>query len=80
VPVEPVLKKLAEDNKVQGLSNEELVHSEKLNRIVLKELQNAGKAGGLAGIEMIDGVVLADDEWTTANVSSSSAFNNYIPP
>ena len=47
------------------------MHSEKLNGIVLKELQAAGRQGGLAGIEIIDGVVLADEEWTAANVSSS---------
>ena len=34
---------------------------------MLKELQASGKQGGLQGIEIIDGVVLADEEWTTAN-------------
>lgn len=42
-----------------------------MNRIVLKELQAAGKSGGLAGIEIIDGVVMADEEWTAANVSTA---------
>ena len=49
------------------------MHSEKLNGIVLKELQAAGRQGGLVGVEIVDGVVLADEEWTTANVSSSSS-------
>jgi len=67
VPVEPVLKKTAAENKVEGLSHEELVNHDVVNRAVLKDLQKAGQAGGLAGIELIEGVVLADDEWTTAN-------------
>lgn len=45
------------------------MHSEKLNGIVLKELQDAGRRGGLRGIEIIGGVVLADEEWTAQNVS-----------
>ena len=69
VPTEPALKKLAEQNGVQGSTVEELVHSDKLHGLVLKELQAAGKSGGLAGNEIIDGVVLADEEWTPQNVS-----------
>lgn len=67
VPAEPALKKLAKENGVEGNGLEDLVHSEKLNRIILKELQNAGRQGGLNGIEIIEGVVLADEEWTAAN-------------
>jgi len=43
------------------------VHNEKLNSIVLKELQAAGKVGGLRGFEIIEGVVLSDEEWTPQN-------------
>lgn len=69
VPAEPALKKLASENGIEGAGLEDLVHSKKLNRIVLKDLQNAGRGGGLSGIEIIDGVVMADEEWTSANVS-----------
>lgn len=72
VPAEPALKKLAAANKIEGNGIEDLVQSKKLNAIVLKELQQAGRSGGLAGIEIIDGVVMADEEWTTANVSTIS--------
>ena len=72
VPAEPALKKLASDNGIKGHGIEDLVHNEDLNTIVLKQLQEAGKAGGLSGLEIIDGVVLADDEWTPANVSATS--------
>jgi len=73
VPAEPALKKLASDNGIQGNGLEDLVHNKKLNRLVLKELQAAGKQGGLAGIEIIDGVVLADEEWTAANGMTTAA-------
>ncbi|KAJ4418914.1 long-chain fatty acid-CoA ligase [Gnomoniopsis sp. IMI 355080] len=67
VPAEPALKKLAQANGIEGSTLEELVHNKKLNGAVLKELQNAGRAGGLAGIEIIEGVVLSDEEWTPQN-------------
>lgn len=69
VPAEPALKKLASQIGVQGNGLEDLCHNKKVQGAVLKELQQAGRAGGLSGIEIIDGVVLADEEWTPANVS-----------
>ena len=76
VPSEPALKKLAADNGIEGNSLEELVHSKKLKGIVLRELQNTGRAGGLSGIEIIEGVALSDEEWTPQNVGlhGSNAF------
>lgn len=38
-----------------------------MQALVLKELQAKGKGGGLAGIEVIDGVVITDEEWTPQN-------------
>ncbi|KAI3338633.1 hypothetical protein F4824DRAFT_458294 [Ustulina deusta] len=67
VPAEPALKKLAVDNGIEGNSLEELVHNKKLKSIVLRELQNTGRAGGLSGIEIIEGVALSDEEWTPQN-------------
>lgn len=72
VPAEPALKKLAAaagvaDAETKGV--EELAHDKKVRGAVLRDLQQAGKQGGLAGIEIIDGVVLADEEWTPHNVS-----------
>ncbi|KAJ5233048.1 Long-chain-fatty-acid--CoA ligase 1 [Penicillium chermesinum] len=67
VPAEPALKKIANDNGIQGESLETLVHDEKLNGIVLQQLQGAARASGLRGIEIISGVVLADEEWTPHN-------------
>jgi long-chain acyl-CoA synthetase len=74
VPVELALQKLASANGITGESVEELIHDEKLNGLVLKELLKAGREGGLAGIEMIDGVVLAEEEWNPQNVSTRREF------
>lgn len=71
VPAEPALKDLAQSNAINGNGLEDLVHNKTLNGLVLKELQAAGKQGGLNGIEIIDGVVMADEEWTAANVSTT---------
>ena len=68
VPAEPALKKLAHDNGIDGHGLGDLVHDKKLNGVVLKELQQAGRDGGLAGIEIIAGVVMSDDEWNPQNV------------
>lgn len=69
VPAEPALKSLATQHGISGSSLTELVHSKKLNGIVLSEMQKSGKEGGLSGIEIIDGLVMADEEWTPQNVS-----------
>ncbi|KAL4927654.1 long-chain fatty acid-CoA ligase FAA1 [Aspergillus undulatus] len=67
VPVELALKNLAKENGIEGDTVETLVHNEKLKFIVLKQLQTAGRASGLKGIEIINGVVLSDEEWTPQN-------------
>ena len=74
VPNEPILKSLAKQNSIDGNNLEELCKSEKLSRVVLKELQAAARQGGLVGVEIVDGVVLADEEWTSANVSVADLF------
>ncbi|KAK5118513.1 hypothetical protein LTR62_003028 [Meristemomyces frigidus] len=69
VPAEPALKNLASENGIKGSGLEDLCRNKKMNEAVLKEMQAAGKKGGLTGIEMIEGVVLSDEEWTPQNVS-----------
>ena len=49
------------------------MHNEKLNGIVTKQIQGAGRQGGLQGIEIVDGVVLADEEWTPQNGLTTAA-------
>lgn len=67
VPIEAALKKVASENGIEG-ELESLVHNEKLKSILLAQLQSAGRAGGLRGIEILNGVVLSDEEWTPQNV------------
>jgi len=72
VPVEGSLKKLAAEAGVEG-GLEELVHNDKVRAAVLRELIAAGRQGGLAGIELIEGVVLTEEEWTPQNNLVTSA-------
>lgn len=73
VPVEAALQKLASENGIKWTSLEELTHDKKMKEVVLKELQKTGRNLGLSGIEIIEGIALADEEWTPQNVSTSSA-------
>ncbi|CRK36446.1 hypothetical protein BN1708_007045 [Verticillium longisporum] len=73
VPAEPALIQLAQSIGVQGSSLEELVGDKKLNAAVLRELQNAGRTGGLSGIEIVEGVVMSDEEWTPQNGYTTAA-------
>lgn len=66
-PMEPALKKLAKDNGIVG-ELESIVRDDKLQALVLKDLLAIGKRGGLAGQELIEGVVLTDEEWTPQTV------------
>ena len=79
VPAEPALKKLAHDNGIEGNGIEDLIHDKTLNSLVLKEMQAVGKDGGLAGIEIIIGVVMSDEEWNPQNVRAhpSLKMNHY---
>lgn len=68
VPVEAALQKLAAANGVKKDSLEEMVHDKTVNDVTLREIQKAGRNVGLQGIELIEGLVLADEEWTPQNV------------
>ena len=68
-PNEANLKLAASENGIKGNGLEDLCHNQKVNAIVLKEMQKVGKGGGLNGIEILEGVVLSDEEWTPQNVS-----------
>ena len=68
-PIEAALKQIASDNGFQGHGLEDLCHNDKVHAVVLKEMQDVGRKGGLASFEIIDGVVLTDEEWTPQNVS-----------
>lgn len=69
VPAELALLKLAASLEVEGHGIGDLVHNKAIQAEVLRQLQAVGKKAGFAGMEIIVGVVLADEEWTPANVS-----------
>lgn len=71
IPAPIVLQKVAEENGINGKTYEQLVHDEKVKKLVLKELQSTGKKAGLAPFEILEAVVLTDAEWTPLNVSYS---------
>lgn len=39
----------------------------------MKELQATGRGGGLAGIEIVEAVVMVDEEWNPMNGLTTSA-------
>ncbi|KAL2060881.1 hypothetical protein VTL71DRAFT_8933 [Oculimacula yallundae] len=67
IPAQALLQRLAEENDMAGRNYEELVHDEKMAKLVLRELQSTGRKAGLAAFEILDGVVLTDAEWTPQN-------------
>jgi long-chain acyl-CoA synthetase len=70
VLAEPAAKALAAANGISCTEGiKELIINERFQDLALKEVQTAGKRGGLAGIEVVSGVVLVGDEWTPQNVS-----------
>ncbi|KAF2864407.1 acetyl-CoA synthetase-like protein [Piedraia hortae CBS 480.64] len=72
VPVERELKKIASEHGVSG-GLDELCSNKKVNAAMLEAMQATGRKGGLSGIELIQGVVLSDEEWTPQNGLVTSA-------
>jgi long-chain acyl-CoA synthetase len=70
IPTRQLLHQLAEANGILEKSHDVLIHDEKVKALLLQELQGTGRKAGLAGFEIIEGVVLTDSEWTPQNVSS----------
>lgn len=54
---------------MEGYGIGDLVHDERIQQEVLKQMQAVGKKAGLANLEIIVGAVLSDEEWTPQNVS-----------
>ncbi|KAI5302140.1 long-chain fatty acid-CoA ligase [Ascosphaera pollenicola] len=73
VPNEHVLEKIANENGIQTESVDELLENKKLKQIILKEMQGAGKKFGLAGIELIQNIVLVAEQWNPENGFTTAA-------
>lgn len=69
VPVEAALKQLATTLGVEGHSIEDFAHNKKIVAEIHKQMLAVGKKANLAGIELIQGLILSEEEWTTQNVS-----------
>lgn len=69
VPVEVALTSLASQNGVEGDGVQDLAASEKVREAALRAIQEVGRRGGLVGIEIVEGIVFAREEWTPQNVS-----------
>jgi len=70
-PVERSLQKIAGGGQDQDLAA--LCENDAVRAAVLKEMQNIGRGAGLAAFEIIEGIVLADEEWTAQNGLVTSA-------
>ncbi|QLG73562.1 hypothetical protein HG535_0F00720 [Zygotorulaspora mrakii] len=66
---------IAESNGIlkKGDDVENHLHDKKLQNIVLRELLKTGKSQGLIGIELLEGIVFFDEEWTPQNGFVTSA-------
>jgi long-chain acyl-CoA synthetase len=66
----PNEKALADKAAELGVDAHDMHHNPKVRDFVLKDLAQVGRKGGIAGIEIVAGVVIVDEEWTPTNVSS----------
>ncbi len=64
----PNEKILADKAKELGVDEHEMHQSPVVRSAVLKDLLAQGKKAGFSGMEMVTGVVLAEEEWTPQNV------------
>lgn len=69
VPIEAKLKQLAESLDMYDHDLEVLLQDRRLKNEVLRSLILVGKKASLANIELIQGIVLSNEEWTPENVS-----------
>ncbi|GMM34776.1 long-chain fatty acid-CoA ligase [Saccharomycopsis crataegensis] len=71
------LEKFAIENKVISSSSEfdlsKIIDNEQLIKLVHKHLINQAKKDGLAGIELVAGIIMIDYEWTPQNGYVTSA-------
>ncbi|KAL8900154.1 MAG: hypothetical protein Q9207_005830 [Kuettlingeria erythrocarpa] len=80
VPVEAAFKSLAKQNGVDGETVQDLAASEKLRDLALRAIQEEGRRGGLTGIEIVENIVVAREEWTPQNgfVTSAQKVNRKV--
>jgi long-chain acyl-CoA synthetase len=67
VPAEPALRKLAANGGSTDFKD--LCNDSKLKALVLEDLRKVGRQAQLSSIELLGGIIMDDEEWTTQNVS-----------
>jgi long-chain acyl-CoA synthetase len=70
VPAEAALRKFVKSNGIVSVETtlESLVKNQNVISAVYAELLITGKRGRLAGMELIQGLVLVSEEWSPENV------------
>lgn len=68
----PNEKVLAEKAAELGVDEHDMHRDAKVRAAVLRDLVEVGKQGGLGAMEIVEGVLIVEDEWTPANVSVGS--------
>jgi long-chain acyl-CoA synthetase len=66
----PNEKVLAEKAAELGVDEAEMRTNKNVKAEVLRDLVEVGKQAGLGGMEIVSGVLIVDEEWTPANVST----------
>lgn len=61
---------LAQKARELDVGEHGIYHSSKVCDAVLQDLQKTGRQGGLSNLEIVTGVVITDEEWTTSSVSA----------
>jgi long-chain acyl-CoA synthetase len=74
IPVPQTLEELAKRNGLPGHETAQLLRNPVLKEVVLRKLQVTGKQAGLASVELVEGVVLTNQEWTAQNASPLHTF------
>lgn len=67
VPIEAAVLKFAKEHGMEDMDYESLLDNKKMRAMIVKEMHAVGRKAGLAGIELIQGVVLSHEEWTPQN-------------
>ena len=70
VPEEKALRELVEKRKIANKHTDlaELTGNNDVKEAVMKDMLTAGKLAGLQGIELISGIILSSEPWTSENV------------
>ena len=70
--MEKTLESLASQHGISGETLEDFSSNSNLCDMMLHEIQQVSKHGGLNGIEIVDSLIIATEEWTAQNVSIPS--------